>query len=72
MKPKKKDSGELGCSSKSAATDCLAIIRDRPFKKSGFYWLQNKCAKQAIRMFCDFQVQRQGVAYGYYGGIGGG
>ncbi len=55
--------------SKNAAKNCHFIKEKQSYKRSGFYWLKPECAKQPLRVFCDFETQRSGVAYAYYGGI---
>ena len=64
-----KDVKPIGVHSSNPAKNCHFIKEKYIYKKSGFYWLKPECSKQPIRVFCDFEVIRQGMAYAYYGGI---
>lgn len=46
--------GTLGGSDKKPATNCVSIRKAYEFKKSGYYWLKPGCAKNPMRVFCDY------------------
>ena len=37
-------------------------------KRNGFYFLKNKCMKNALRVYCDFNSENK-VLYYYNGGL---
>ena len=36
------------------ASSCYEIKRQLKYPESGFYWIQNECAKTPVKMLCDF------------------
>jgi hypothetical protein len=32
------------------------IYREYPCKNSGYFWVKNKCADKAARVYCDFKT----------------
>lgn len=45
---------------------CAHVKRQFPFKKTGFYWIQDKCMKDPLRMYCNFEQPRI-TSYHYVG-----
>jgi len=35
-------------------------------KKHGFFWIKNKCMPSALRVFCDFSIEK-GQSYVFLG-----
>lgn len=59
-------SGALATSSDVPATSCAHIREQFPHKVSGFYWVQNECNNNPLRVFCDYSIHK-GTFYGFLG-----
>ncbi|GIX61057.1 F5/8 type C domain-containing protein [Babesia caballi] len=47
----------VGETMRSAAEDCYAIKHGSKNATSGFYWIQPKCSKHPLRVYCDMNSQ---------------
>lgn len=45
---------------------CDHLKQAYPSKKSGYYWIKDKCMKDPLRMFCNFNLPKTS-SYSYVG-----
>jgi len=56
----------LGSFMSNPAEDCSQIKNLNKNRKTGFYWIKPRCSKTAIKVFCDFSIQKGGVSIYIY------
>ncbi len=53
---------QIGSVVTAPGKDCWHIKQLIPYKKSGLYWIKPRCTPKAIRVWCDFSIDKLGTS----------